>query len=91
MPHIKKPKKVPEYMKPALDYIARDFAASVRRVKERLRPFDEDYRALAELEEQVVATINRLNGRPEDFPLINVMGSPGYQPGSSAVKMPTIR
>lgn len=91
MPRINKSKTVPEYLKPSLDYTARDFAASVRRVMESLRPFGDDYRALHDLEARVVATINRLNGRPEEFPLINVMGSPGFKPGSSAVKSPTLR
>lgn len=86
MPRIRKPKKIPDHVRPSLDYIARDFAAAVRGVMERLKPFCDDYRALEDLEGQVVATMNRLNGRPENFPLINVMGSPGFKPGSDQIE-----
>ena len=53
---------------------------------ERLKPFCDDYRALEDLEGQVVATMNRLNGRPENFPLINVMGSSGFKRGSDQIE-----
>jgi len=78
MPHSRKPKKIPDHIRPSLDYIARDFAVAVRGVMARVAPAGDDYRTLNDLEEHVIATINRLNGRPEDYCLTSSKSSPGF-------------
>ncbi len=78
MPHIRKPKRIPDHVRPSLDYVARDFAVAVRGVMGRVAPFCDDYCTLSDLEAHVLSTINRLNGRPEDYRLGPDMSAPGF-------------
>lgn len=81
MPRIRKPKKIPDHVRPSLDYIARDFAVSASGVMERVALFCDDYRTLDDLVEHVLSTINHLNGRPGDYRLSQNKSDPGFMAG----------
>ncbi len=67
MPHKKTKEKIPEGQKSQFERAASVFRTALRDAMMSVRPFSDDYKALAALGDSLHRTQNLLNGRPAEY------------------------